>query len=67
MEIIESIDEWNLLAKDLAELGYTIWQMQFGVDCPEGFHARFLLAGSPDIEVVTHSEEVRDAILEYRP
>ena len=56
---IESIEQFNILAARLREKGYKpSWQYQDD----NGFHTWFAKAGKTDIEVVTHSEEVRKAI-----
>ena len=50
----------------LTDAGFILWQMQFAVDHPEGLHACFVATGRPMIEVVTHSQAVRDAILAFK-
>ncbi len=59
---VESIDQFNILAARLREKGYKPWQYQDF----DGFHAWFGKAGKDDIEVVTHSDEVRKAIMRIR-
>ena len=59
---VESIEQFNILAARLREKGYKPWQYQDD----SGFHTWFAKAGKTDIEVVTHSEEVRKAIMEIR-
>ena len=44
---------------------YAPWQYQYGWDSPEGLHAWFAKAGEKDIEIVTHDEEVREAIMKF--
>ena len=63
---INNLESWNNLLPLLRDAGYSLWQMQYGVDLPEGFHAWFVASGRRDIEVVTHSPEVHAAILAYR-
>ncbi len=46
-------------------MGYTIFQMQYGTDVPEGLHVRFWAATKPDVMVVTHNRAVHEAILRY--
>lgn len=68
MEIIETIEDWNDLSKTLKEFDYSLVQMQYGTECPEGFHVWFSVPGTCSrLEVVTHDEEVSAAIMEYRP
>jgi hypothetical protein len=64
--LIKSISEWQSLAKDLAEHGYTLWQWQFDVDSHGGFRARFYCPGKQDIDVMTFDKAVKTAILKYR-
>jgi len=45
--------------------GWKVWQMQYRWSEPEGFHAWFMKAGQEDIEVVTFSEEVQKAIIDF--
>lgn len=66
MRLIESIEEWNALASELREDGYSIWQMQYAARQPEGFHVRFWSSGLEDIEVVTHSRDVEKAMVKYK-
>jgi hypothetical protein len=61
--LIKSITEWDKLAKDLTELGYSLYQWQYDVDGKEGFHSWFM--GKDTVEVVTFSREVKDAILRF--
>lgn len=66
MKLIETLGQWRAMADDLMEDGYTLYQMQYGTDLPQGFHATFWRSGWPDIEVVTHSAAVHDAIVKFR-
>lgn len=59
---IESIEQFNILAARLQECGYKPWQYQ---DL-DGFHTWFAKAGKADIEVITHNEEIRKAIMKIR-
>jgi len=38
---VESFDKWELLKTELIQKGYTLWQMQYGYDSPEGFMLGF--------------------------
>lgn len=64
---IESLEKWAEVAAKLSENGYSLYMMQYDVDCPEGFHAWFLLHETPGVEIVTYSQAVKDAILGYHP
>ncbi len=65
---IEAIGQWNDLAKTLREFDYYLFQMQYDIYDPEGFHAVFAARGpSEDIEIVTHSAVVFGEIMYYRP
>lgn len=66
MKAIESLETWRELVVQLAENGYRIWQMQYDTRSPEGFHAWFYSTGKPEIELVTHSDAVYDAIVKYK-
>ena len=59
---IETIEEWNKLSARLQEKGYKPWQYQDD----NGFRTWFAKAGKDDIEVVTHNEEIRKAIMAIR-
>lgn len=39
--------------------------MQYGIDRPEGFIARFYADDLPAVEIVTYDPGVRDAVLAY--
>lgn len=65
MKRIETIEQWNPLAAALKEKGYRLWQLQYGWQYPEGFHAWFTKDGSLDFEVITHAEQVQKAIIKY--
>jgi antibiotic biosynthesis monooxygenase (ABM) superfamily enzyme len=67
MKQIDTLEQWAALAAKLAEHGYRLWQMQYGVDQPEGFHAWFFRPGKPqDFEVVTHNNDVYNAIINFK-
>lgn len=65
MKLIESMDQWSALSAELSKRGYYLWQMQYDIHHPEGFHARFARAGRPDVEIVTRDEKVCSAIVRY--
>ncbi len=60
---INTIEHWLVALEYLSENGYKLWQMQYDVHSPEGFHARFWKTGKPDIEIITFSNEVYKAII----
>jgi hypothetical protein len=65
MTLIESIDYWDALSAELQASGYTLYQMQYSIQHPEGFHARFWLSGRPLVEIVTHNYDVYMAIRKF--
>lgn len=64
---VESMEKWNEVAPKLWEWNFHPWQFQFDVNQAEGFHALFSAFGSglQDVEIVTHSQDVREAIFKY--
>lgn len=66
MKIIESLDKWGELFIKLASNGYQIWQMQYDTHAPGGFHVWFWASGKTEIEIVTYSDDVYNAIVKYR-
>ena len=64
---IESLEKWAEASARLSEKGYNLYMTQYGIDRPEGFHAWFMLHETPGVEIVTYSEEVRDAIYKNKP
>jgi hypothetical protein len=62
---VETIEKWNKFADRFREKGYHPWQFQYGHWCPEGLHAWFRKTGEEDIEVVTKSKEVHEAIMKF--
>lgn len=63
---IETISDWNDILYLLVDVGYSLWQCQFSIDSPEGFHAWFTAPGHRDVEIITRSRDVHDAILAFR-
>lgn len=61
---IESLGKWITVSVELSAKGYSLYMTQYGIDRPEGFHAWFLLDKTPGVEIVTHSQDVHDAILQ---
>jgi len=59
---VESLDKWELFKTELIEKGYKLWQMQYGYDSPEGFHAWFW-KGNNQVEVVTYDRDVQKDIV----
>ena len=58
-KIIESLDNWNILKQALINKGYRLWQMQYGYDRPEGFHAWFM-KDDKNVEIITHDKAVQE-------
>lgn len=65
MKRIDTLDEWAELYKLLKRHGYVLWQMQYRISDPEGFHARFSSQGRSEVEIVTFDEKVYKAIIRY--
>jgi hypothetical protein len=63
---VETLTDWYDVLRLLHDAGYTLRQMQYDIDAPEGFHARFIAPGQPVLEIVTHSQDVHDAILAFK-
>lgn len=59
---VDDIKVWEKAEQFLRDNGYMLWQTQYGWDTPEGYIARFM-KGDNRIEIITHSEEVADAII----
>ena len=66
MTAVDSLEQWDALAGELRKAGYTVYQMQYAANQPEGFHVWFWLSGRPEVHIVTHNESVQDAIVDYR-
>jgi hypothetical protein len=58
---VETVETWLALIPTLVDNGYTLFQTQYGLSRPEGAIWRFS-AGPHEIEVVTHSQAVYDAV-----
>ncbi len=65
MTPVETMNKWDIISELLIKHGYRRWQWQYAVDEPEGLHVWFWASRRPDVEVVTHSEDVFRAILHY--
>lgn len=63
---IDTIEQWYELATTLRSEGRKPWATQYRATDPNGLHVWFWKSGEPDIEVVTYSIEVQDAISKYR-
>lgn len=64
MRRIELLDQWPPLCKGLKAKGYKLFQMQYGHDRPEGFHAAFM-SGNSKIEILTYNRDIQEAIIIY--
>jgi hypothetical protein len=65
MTHIDTIEQWCPLAGELREAGYHLSQFQYSWYEPAGFHAWFWCSKRPEVEIVTHSEVVQEAIVEF--
>lgn len=62
---VENMEKWIILKEALSSQGYKLWQFQYNWDLPEGFIAGFY-KGSDRLEIVTHSKEIEDDIINNR-
>jgi hypothetical protein len=64
---VETVEKWNEIEQKLRERDYHVFQFQYDTNQAEGWHVTLISIGTglPQVEVVTHSEEVRAAILRY--
>lgn len=58
---INDIKEWNIFKQALKDRGYTIFQMQYDVNHPEGFHVWFIHKDK-SVELITYNKKIRDDI-----
>jgi len=62
---IETVYEWNELKNMLKEFDYRIYQVQFGIDQPEGFIVIFSDPTGRDLAITTHNEKIQKAIIRF--
>lgn len=62
---VDTMEKCNRFLDKLRADGWELWQMQYGYDNPEGFHAWFWKTGQEDVEIVTHSLDVQNSIVGY--
>lgn len=67
MKQIDTLDQWYSFADMLSAAGYRLSSSQGDDKSPEGFLARFLASGRPDLEILTHDADVYNAMLKYKP
>ncbi|NMA24660.1 MAG: hypothetical protein GX936_03225 [Clostridiales bacterium] len=67
MKQIDTLDHWYTFADMLSAAGYRLSSSQGNENGPEGFQARFLAPGRPDLEISTHNADVYSAMLKYKP
>jgi hypothetical protein len=65
MKVVNTIDQWAVLASVLKEKQYRFSAMQYRFDHPEGFHTWFMAKGGKEVEVMTHDKAVQDAIIKF--
>ncbi len=65
MKEIEFMEQWHTFAGTLHKQGYRLWRWQYHTRHPEGFHAWFWATGRPDIEIVTHNDDVCWGVLNF--
>ena len=59
------MEKWNRFAAKLSDHGYSLWGFQHDYNDPEGFHAWFGAPDMPEVEIVTRSQAVNEAILHF--
>ena len=64
--IIDDISKWLIAKAYFRDHGYSLFQFQYDVDEPEGFHAKFINSKHRDIEIVTFDQIVRDEIIGFK-
>ena len=64
---VETTQQWEEIEPKLREREYQMYQSQYDTNQEEGWHVMFISIGTglPQIEVVTHSSDVRAAIFKY--
>jgi hypothetical protein len=65
MYLIGTLEKCDRFLKKLRDNSWSLWQMQYTWNDPEGFHAWFMKKGEKDIELVTYSEEIQDKIVKF--
>lgn len=58
---IESMETWLDLKQAIIEKGYTLWQMQYQWNEPEGLIAGFM-KGDKRLTVITHNKKIAEDI-----
>ena len=59
------MEKWNRLSAKMSAHSYGLYVFQHDYDNPEGFHAWFEAPDMPNIEIVTHNQDVNEAILHF--
>ena len=62
---VETMEKWNRFAVKMSAHGYGLCVFQHDYDDPEGFHAWFEAPDMPNVEIVTHNQDVNEAILHF--
>lgn len=63
---VRTMEKWSRLSAWILDNGFKPWQYQYSWYDPQGAHVWFYKAGYEDVEIVTHSKEIFDAIMEHR-
>jgi hypothetical protein len=63
---LKSVAEWYEIKQKLIDNNYRIWQMQYHIDAPEGFHVWFTALGKRDVEFITYDKKVYDDIIQFK-
>jgi hypothetical protein len=62
---VETMEKCNRFLDKLRANDWSLWQTQYKWDSAEGCHAWFWHTGQKDIELVTHNEDVQNAIVKF--
>lgn len=62
---VDDMGRWEKAKAYLAENNYKLWQFQYDVRDPHGFHAWFIAHELPDIEIITFNASVEEAIVSF--
>ena len=67
MKQIDTLDQWYAFTDMLSAAGYRLSSSHGDDNSPEGYLARFLASGRPDLDISTRSADVYGAMLKYKP
>lgn len=62
---VDDLEKWDAAESFLRQSGFSLWQFQYDIDSPHGFHGRFMNEKGWNIEIVTFNESVRDRVIKF--